>query len=282
MEPWSRPPKALRAGLAISGILAGVAVLGYAAILAVLYFGQERFLFPATSLPADHRFTFAQPFDEVSIPVPGGALSALHFRQTRPRGLVFFLHGNAGNLATWTTNVDFYQRIDYDLFIIDYRGYGKSPGRIESEAQLHADVRAAWDAIAPRYADLPIVILGRSLGTPLAARLARDVDPALLVLVTPLSSLAAVAGRRYPLAPDFLIRYPLRTDAVIADVRSPILLLAGSDDTLTPPDDARRLKSLALAPAELIVIAGARHSDIQRSPVYLETLAERLMRAGAR
>jgi uncharacterized protein len=62
--------------------------------------------------------------------------------------------------------------VNYDLFIIDYRGYGKSTGRIESEVQLHADVRAAWEAIAPRYRGKPIVIYGRSLGTGLAASLA--------------------------------------------------------------------------------------------------------------
>jgi alpha-beta hydrolase superfamily lysophospholipase len=59
----------------------------------------------------------------------------------------------------------------------DYRGYGKSSGRIESQAQLEADVRAAWDRIAPRYAGLMRVIAGRSLGTALAAGLAAECNP---------------------------------------------------------------------------------------------------------
>lgn len=84
-------------------------------------------------------------------------LAALYFAQEKPRGLLFFLHGNACNLQTWTTGVEFYRRVNYDLFILDYRGYGKSSGRIESEAELHADVRAAWDAVAPGYHGKPIV-----------------------------------------------------------------------------------------------------------------------------
>ena len=189
-------------------------------MLALLYFAQERLIFPSTKLPADHAFRFGQQrFAEVRIPVPGATLHALHFTQPEPRGLVFFLHGNAGNLQTWTTGVDFYRHVNYDLFILDYRGYGKSTGTIDGEDQLHADVRAAWDAIAPRYRDLPIVIYGRSLGTGLAARLARDVPPALLVLVTPYSSLAAAARRAFPMAPDFLLKYRLRTDTLIGDVR---------------------------------------------------------------
>jgi uncharacterized protein len=204
--------------------------LGYAGMLAVLYLNQERLIFRGTRLPADYRFDFAQRFEEIHVPVPGGSLDALRFTQPHPRGLVFFIHGNAGNLATWTTGVDFYGRVNYDLFIFDFRGYGKSTGRIDSEAQLFADVRAAWDAIAPRYRDLPLVIYGRSLGTPLAARLAREVNPQLLVLVTPFTSLATISKRTYPFAPAWLLKYPLRTDAVIAEVRSPILFVHGTDD----------------------------------------------------
>ena len=158
-----------RTGIVSLVFVAAVAA-AYAALLAALYVGQERLLFPGTPLPADHRFRFAQPFAEVTIPVPGAMLHALHVTQPDPRGLVFFLHGNAGNLATWTTGADFYRRVNYDLFILDYRGYGKSTGRIENEAQLHADVGAAYDAIAPRYRGKPIVVFGRSLGAGLRRR----------------------------------------------------------------------------------------------------------------
>ena len=197
------------------------------------------------------------------IPVPGATLHALHFTQPQPRGLVFFLHGNAGNLQTWTTGVDFYRRVNYDLFILDYRGYGKSTGTIDGEDQLHADVRAAWDAIAPRYRDVPIVIYGRSLGTGLAARLARDVQPALLVLVTPYASLAAAAKRAFPMAPEFLLKYRLRTDTLIADVRSPVLLMHGNRDTLIPLADSEALLARVRAARRT---AGRRWRRAQRHP----------------
>jgi hypothetical protein len=183
-------------------------------------------------------------------------------------------------VRTWTTNLEFYRRINYDLFIVDYRGYGKSTGRIDSEAQLHADVRAAWDAIAPRYAGKPIVVYGRSLGTGLAVELAREVNPALLVMVSPFANMAAAAQRRYPLAPSFLLKYPLRTDAVIGDVKSPVFLVAGSRDRLTPPSDSLALKALTRAPVEMLVVDGAGHVDIHQFPSYLDGLAERLVRAG--
>jgi alpha-beta hydrolase superfamily lysophospholipase len=271
-----------RAGLRIAFGLTVFAGLLYFGALAILFVSQERLLFPATPLPATHRFQFPVPFREVGIPVPGATLSALHFTQPDPRGLVFFLHGNAGNLETWTTGVEFYRRVNYDLFIVDYRGYGKSTGHIESEAQLHADVRAAWDAIAPRYRDKPIVIYGRSLGTGLATRLARDVDPALLILVTPYTSIVAAAQRRYPFVPAALVKYPLRTDAIIGAVKSPILFAHGTDDTLIPLASSVQLQALARAPTELLTIEGAGHHDIHRFPAYVDPLAARLIGTTAR
>jgi uncharacterized protein len=263
-----------------AGILAALVAVGYGGALAGLYLMQEKIIFPATKLAADYRFQFDQPFSEVWIPVPGATLHALHFKQPHPRGVVFFLHGNAGNLVTWTTGVDFYRRVNYDLFIVDYRGYGKSTGHIESEAQLHADARAAYDAMAALYRDTPIVIYGRSLGTGLASQLARDVNPRLLILVSAFTSLAAAAAREYPWAPAWILRFPLHTDEVIGEVKSPILLIHGSDDKLIPPMDSERLKTLAQSPTELLIVPGAGHNDIHKYPVYLDSLAARLIAAG--
>jgi len=264
----------------VAGAVTMLAALAYAGVLGTLYFSQERLIFPATTLPADYRFRFDQRFEEMEVAVPGGTLNAVLIRQAEPKGLVFYLHGNGGDLRTWTTGLAFYRYINFDLFIVDYRGYGKSTGSIESETQLHADVRAAWDAIAPRYRDVPIVVFGRSLGTALAARLAADVHPALLVLVTPFTSLAETATRRYPYAPEFLVKYPLRTDAVIGTVRSPVLLVAGTQDSLTPLADSERLRALARSPVELLVIDGAGHNDIHRFPSYTDGLATRLLTIG--
>jgi uncharacterized protein len=275
-------PRLLRRGFTLAAMLCAIAAVLYCGMLAFLYMSQERLLFRATVLPGDHRFQFAQPFEEIRIPVPGAVLDALYFPQQDSRGLVFFLHGNAGNVETWTTGLDFYQRVGYDLFMLDYRGYGKSTGSMRSEAELHADVRAAWDAIAPRYRGKPIVVYGRSLGSGLAASLARDVHPALLVLVSPYTSIAAAAKRSYPLAPEWLLKYPLRTEAIIGEVTSPLVLLHGRDDALIPSSESEQLRSLARSPVELVMIDGAGHNDIHRFPAYLDAFAARLRQLAPR
>jgi uncharacterized protein len=276
--PRSASSRLLRKGFIVATIVCAIAAVVYGGMLAYLYLSQERLLFRATALPADYQFQFTQPFEELRIRVPGAVLDALYFPQQDSHGLVFFLHGNAGNLESWTTGLDFYRRVGYDLFMLDYRGYGKSTGSVQSEAELLADVRAAWDAIAPRYSGKPIVIYGRSLGTGLAASLARDVHPALLVLVSPYVSLTAAAKRSYPLAPEWLLKYPLRTDSIIGDVTSPVMLLHGRDDTLIPSSDSERLRALVRSPVELVLVDGAGHNDIQRFAAYLDAIEARLRR----
>ena len=265
-----------RAAAKVVAVLGGLAALGYALLLAALYFGQESLIFPGTPLPADYRFAFDAPFEELRVPVPGGSLDALLFKQPNPRGLVFYLHGNRGNLSTWTTGLELYQRANVDFFVFDYRGYGRSVGKNIDEAQLDADVRAAWNAIAPRYAGKPIAVIGRSLGSGLAVRLAREVNPALLVLVSPYASLVTEGQRRYPFVPGWLMKYPLRSEETIGDVKSPVLLVHGVRDNTIPFSESEVLKLRARSPVELLLIEDAGHGDIHRHPVYQATVADRL------
>ncbi len=268
----------LRRGLA-AGLLAGAAAVG------LIWTQQERLLFHPQPLPAD--FSFAgryapeQAFEELHIPVDGAELHALLFRQPASRGLVFYLHGNSGNLVEWTSNVAFYRRLGFDLFIFDYRGFGKSSGHIDGEAQLHADVRAAWEHIAPAYAGRPAVILGRSLGSGLAVRLARDVHPDLLVLVSPYASLRQLAHEHYPLVPAALLKYPLASDRLIGAVTSPVLILHGGRDALIPAAHARALVAASGGRAELVEVDGAGHDDIHRFAAYADGLARRVDRLAA-
>lgn len=251
-----------------------VGLLAYAGLIGVLYFKQETLLFRPTKLPVDHRFEIPG-VTEVSIPVEGAQLSALHFKQPNPKGVVFFLHGNGGSLREWLTSTEFYRRTNYDLFMIDYRGYGKSTGSIESEAQLHADVRKAWDFIAPQYAGKKNVIFGRSLGTGLATKLASEVTAAKLVLVSPYQSIAEMARAHYPFVPQFAVRYPIRTDAMLPTVKIPTTILHGSNDDLIPFKHAETLKALAPA-VNLIRVDGAGHNDLHRFPHYLDSIADAL------
>ena len=244
----------------------------YGLLIAGLWWRQEALLFLPQRLAADHRFNLGPDVVETWVDVPGARLHALHLKLPQPRGVVFYLHGNAGNLQSWFINPDFYRRANIDLFMIDFRGYGKSTGRIQSQAQLLDDTRAAWASVQAQYAGQRRVIYGRSLGTGLAAVLAAEIQPELTVLVSPYQSMLAMAKLHYPFVPSAVLRYPLRTDEVIGRIKTPLLLVHGEVDALIPAQHSVALKALA-PQAELLLLPGVGHGDIQDSKRYLDTLA---------
>ena len=256
------------------------AALLWAGLVAALWFRQEWLIFRPHTLPADWVFDKGADVHERWIDVPGGRLNALHLKLPAPDGIVYFLHGNGGSLEGWFVNLDAYRRANLDLFMIDYRGYGKSPCCITSQEQLHADVRAAWQAIAPAYAGKTRVLYGRSLGTGLAAVLAAEVQPELTILASPYLSMAALADEHYAWVPKAVLRYPLRTDEALVRVQTPVLMLHGTEDRLIDVSHARRLKALR-PQTTLVEITGAAHNDVSRFDAYREAVATALQQAKA-
>lgn len=265
----------LNSAWGLLGPLLALLLALYAALMALLWWGQERLLFHPEALPQTHRFTFGPEVQEAWIDVPGARLHALHLQLPQPKGIVFFLHGNAGHLQGWFGAAALYRQAGYDVFMPDYRGYGKSSGHIQSEAQLHADVAAAWAVVAPRYAGLRRVLVGQSVGTGLAAKLALQVQPELTLLVSPYFSMQALASEKFPWVPGGLLRYPLRTDLALPTWSGPVLMLHGDRDTLIPPEHSARLQGLAPR-AQRVLLPGAGHNDIDSHPGYRQAVLQAL------
>jgi alpha-beta hydrolase superfamily lysophospholipase len=274
-QPTSAPASHLRWRLWLTRAalaLVTMAALAYAAAVGYMWVRQEQLLFAPDVVSASQRLKLDDDVHEVFIDVPGAKLHALHLRLPNPRGVVFYLHGNTGSVQRWFVDADFYRRANFDLFMLDYRGYGKSSGRIENEAQLQADVRAAWQQVGLLYAGKRRVIHGRSLGTALAAQLSAAVRPELTVLVSPYSSLEALIAERHPWVPSFALRYPLHADRAVMQMRTPLMIVHGARDTFITPEHARRLASLK-PDAQLVVVPDAGHGNIVDTAGYRKALS---------
>jgi uncharacterized protein len=263
--------------------LVAVPALGaalYAAALAYLWFRQERLLFEPEPLPADESLFSDADVREFMVDVPGAKLSVAQLKLPDPRGVVFYLHGNSGNLRKWFVGLDAFRELNFDVVMMDYRGYGRSTGRIESELQLHADVQAVWNQIAQQYEGKRIVISGQSLGTGLAAHLSAQLcsagfPPDLLLLISAYSSMHAVADQHYPWVPSRVLRYPLRTVDHAGKLNCPVMLVHGDQDELIPHHHSEAIRAV-LPQCQLVLLEGAGHSDVHEHPSFREHLSSAL------
>jgi uncharacterized protein len=254
----------------------------YAAAVGWLYFWQERVLFEPDPLREDEPICTDCDTHELFIDVPGARLSVAHLKLKNPRGVFFFLHGNSGNLKKWFVELEAFRQANFDVVMFDYRGFGKSTGEIESEEQLRADVHAVWEHFAPLYEGKRVVISGQSLGTGLAAGLAAHESaagrvPDLTLLVSPYSSMQALAAELYPWVPMAVLRYPLRTLEHAAKLLGPVMLIHGEKDELIPIHHSEALCK-TMKTAQLLRVDGAGHSDVHQFPSVRKALLAALGR----
>lgn len=241
-----------------------------------LYFKQERLLFYPQKLPASYQFRFPGRYAEWPVAAPDGTqLSGLLFKADSAKGLVFFLHGNGGSLADWGQLAATYTSLNYDVFMLDYRGYGKSAGNISSQSQWLHDVEAAYQQVLTRYAEHTVIIAGYSLGTGPATWLAARHQPKMLLLHAPYYSMADMAAHTikvWPVLPDFLLRYPLETKVFVKQVTVPTTLVHGDHDNLIPYNSSVRLQALCKPRCQLITIRGGGHNGLLATPQYQQIL----------
>ncbi|MBM76723.1 MAG: alpha/beta hydrolase [Proteobacteria bacterium] len=253
-----------------------VSVVGiYIFLMGLMYIAQEKLIFFPENLPEDYSFSFSASFEEVLIPVEDGQLHALAFEHPQALATILYFHGNAGSLASWGYVYEHFQSLPYNIFIIDYRGYGKSDGQISSEAQLQQDALAAYLSAKKRYPQSTFVFYGRSIGTGIASWLATQHPPSMLILESPYFNLPTLVGDIYPFVPKFLVKYTLMNNVHISKLDIPIHLLHGTNDELIPFQHSERLKN-SCDKAQLHIIDGGGHNDLSLFAKYHKTIQKLL------
>jgi alpha-beta hydrolase superfamily lysophospholipase len=162
-----------------------------------------------------------------------------------PKGTVFYLHGNRGNIHLCRWVIEPFLNAGYDVWTMDYRGFGKSTGRL-SEAALLADAQMAYKRIREEHDEEDIIVWGRSFGSGIAAYVASINSPKTLVLETPYWSLPDAACHSRPYLLPFLFRYKLPTNEYLGYVDCPVHLIHGNKDEKIYSQSSKRLEKRCL------------------------------------
>jgi uncharacterized protein len=247
----------------------------YLIYVSFIYFNQEEMVFHASKLPANYQFQFNQKFEELTISSYDGVnLNGLLFKNKNPKGLVFYLHGNAGSLDTWGNNAKIYTDLGYDIFFLDYRGFGKSEGEIENQKQVFKDISIVYDKVVSKYDKNKVVIIGYSIGTGLATYLSTVKNPQKLILQAPFYNFLEFTKGKVPFFPDSFKKFKFETNEYIVKVKSPIYIFHGKEDQLIPYSNSLRLKKIIKTSDKVFLLNNQDHIGINQNYDFQEKLKE--------
>lgn len=238
-------------------------------IIGGLYRFQEKFIFLPKDLDEDYTYSFPSlasnvSFEELFIAAEDGArLNALYFKVTKPNGLVVYFHGNAHNLSQWGTIASQFTQHNYNVIMLDYRGYGKSTGK-RTEENMYQDALTFYKKANELFPESLITVYGRSLGTTFATYVASKNKPRKLILESPFYSLTEVVKTRYPFLPaEKLLKYKFNTGNFVNGVTSRVTIIHGTDDGIVPFSSGEKL--FQVFPEDLrkmITIKGGKHNNL--------------------
>lgn len=258
-------------------LLAGLALLNGA-----MYLQQPSMtFFPYTKLdqtPADWGLEYEEVFLETE---DGISLHGWYIPRPTSKQVLLFFHGNAGNISHRGDSVEIFHQLGLNVFIFDYRGYGKSQGQPD-EAGLYKDARAAWNYLTheQEYNGKDIILFGRSLGGVVAAKLAAEVQPGRVILESTFSSATDMAHSIFPiLSRLILLRYQFDTAAYLKQVESPLLVLHSPQDEIIPFHLGEKAFQAANQPKFFARMKGGHNGGFLLSqPDYEKTLSDFIFR----
>jgi alpha-beta hydrolase superfamily lysophospholipase len=253
----------------------------YAALCWLFWVFEPAFVFARVARPpVAPESAGLRGFSEVQITTEDGAKLYGWWGPPRTgRGVVLLLTGTGVTMSDYAPLMADFAAQGFGVLGIDYRGNGASPGT-PSEAAWRADVRAGYDFAHAKAPQAKIAAYGQSMGTGFAVMAAIDRPAVGVLLDSPYASVARLferdglpLARGVPLPARLLMNNPIDAEAVIGQLRVPVLMLHGTEDRVILPEDARRLYAAARQPKELIEVEGAGHAAVWFGPARDRALA---------
>lgn len=252
-----------------------IIVTVYVLLGIALYFFQDYILFHPVSLKKSHRYAFQEPHREVNIPINASSnLNVVQFTtsDTVARGLVLYFHGNKKNISWYEKYTPFFTRKGYEVWMIDYPGFGKSTGKL-TEENLYKWAGIVYQFANSKFSADQIILYGKSMGTGIAAYLASKKDCKRVILETPYYDFPAVVRHYLPIYPVYLmLHYQIPTHTFLTRIKAPVTIFHGTDDGIVTYGNSLRLEKIFKPGDELITIKGGSHNDLFNYPETISKL----------
>ena len=242
----------------------------YLEAVSIFYPGKDMNATPA-DIGLDYEDVYFETQDHLEI---NGWL----IKNPRAKSTVIFFHGNAGNISGRLEKINIFHRLGVHVFIIDYRGYGRSEGR-PTEKGLYLDALAAYDYLHNRK-DIDkdkLVAYGVSLGGVAAVDLATQRSLAALIVDSSFSHAADMAKRMFPYIPAFLIKTKFDNLTKVKQVTIPKLFIHSPVDKTVPYKLGQKLFQAASDPKIFLEVEGEHDETHEDDSIFADGVRNFLM-----
>jgi uncharacterized protein len=213
--------------------------------------------------------------DERFLPTPDGQrLYAWWLQTDGAKKTVLYFQANGTNISQKIFRLETFKEMGVNVLMIDYRGYGKSTGRIRQEQHIYTDGQTAWNYLVDekRIDQEDIIVWGRSLGGAVATEIARGKKIAALILESTFLSLDTVARRQCWFLPTTrLLNFHFENGLKLKQVRAPVVIIHSLEDDYVPFSQARKLYESASEPRYLIETTGSHIDSFDRRWAFFGT-----------
>ncbi|MGF1494375.1 MAG: alpha/beta hydrolase [Microcoleaceae cyanobacterium] len=182
--------------------------------------------------------------------------------------VILDFHGNRNNIGANLNYAQLFHQLGLSVFLVDYRGYGRSTPRFPSESAIYQDVERAWHYLVHERQISPekIFVFGHSLGGAIAINLAtQHPEIAGLIIEGSFTSIRKMVDYRdkYWMFPvNWILTQRFDSITKVPHLKMPILYTHGTEDTVVPPEMSQTLYELTPEPKQLLVIPEAGHNDV--------------------
>jgi len=248
-------------------VLAGL-TLAYFTLLVYVYVKQDGMLYyPSKEIEITPRDIGLDYRDIALMTKDGVEINAWHVPAERSRGVLLFCHGNAGNISHRLDSIRIFHNLGLDVFIFDYRGYGKSRG-IPDEEGTYLDAEAAWDYLVDDLGVNPekILFFGRSLGSAVAVETVLRKRAGALIIESGFTSVPDLGKKYFPYLPVRLLsRFHYASIDKVGKIEIPKLFIHSPDDEIVPYVQGMRLFEKSHGPKEFLPISGGHNEGFLMS-----------------
>lgn len=240
-----------------------------------LYLLQDRFLFHPTAVERNRPYDFSAPNREINVAADETSnMNVIQFltSDSLPKGVVLYFHGNRKNISWYATYAPNFTANRYEVWMIDYPGFGKSTGHL-TEQKLYDDAMQLYIMARSKFPADSIILYGKSLGTGIASWLAARRSCKQLILETPYYSMTSLVQHYIPIYPiSTLLKYKLPVYKYLGLVNAPVTIFHGTEDKVIPYSNAHRLTAAMHPKDRFITIENAGHNSLNDYPQFHNAL----------